>query len=200
MTKAMVRPVFFAMLKGSSMESKIYQVLWQSDPSTLTHINLHSHNLMPPDQGTVIIVTEGQEIRIDPKRPTVTLGRGAECDIRVTDSFASRRHALVTLRRTQSSLPMSAPTARTSDGQAASSLTCSAANCCSMARARSAWVEPSTSWRVPPCDFAAAGARFQGLERAYGVAPASSIGDNLSGFCTYARFEQAGRHVSSEDR
>jgi class 3 adenylate cyclase len=101
MTKAMVRPVFFARLKGSNVESKIYQVLWQSDPGTLTHINLHSHNLMPPDQGTVIIMAGNREIRIDPKQPTITLGRGSECDIRVADAFASRRHALVTLRRTQ---------------------------------------------------------------------------------------------------
>lgn len=100
-TRVMIRPVFYAVLKGSSVESKIYQVLWQSDPSTLTDVNLRRHNLIPPDTGTVIITAGDTEYRIDPHLPTLSLGRGAECDVRVVDPFASRRHALVTLRRTQ---------------------------------------------------------------------------------------------------
>ncbi|MCC6534227.1 MAG: adenylate/guanylate cyclase domain-containing protein [Burkholderiales bacterium] len=95
------RPLFFAVIKGSAAESTIYQVVWQSDTATLTDVNLRRHNLVPPDDGALIVACAGQEARLDPRSPTLVLGRDAGCDIRVADAFASRRHALLTLRRTQ---------------------------------------------------------------------------------------------------
>ena len=49
----------------------------------------------------MLIIHGNTEIRIDPRRSEILIGRGEECDIQVRDPFASRRHALIVLRRTQ---------------------------------------------------------------------------------------------------
>jgi len=103
-TRAMTRPLFFVVLKGASVESTVYQVLWQQDSGEITDVNLRRHNLVPPDGGSVIVSRGQIECRLDPRQPRVSLGRDATCDIPVADSFASRRHAVVVLRRTQSFL------------------------------------------------------------------------------------------------
>lgn len=95
------RPLFFAVMKGGTVESTIFQILWHEDTAVLTDVNLRRHNLAPPDAGGVLIIHGNTEIRINPRRPEILLGRGEECDIRVSDTFASRRHALIVLRRTQ---------------------------------------------------------------------------------------------------
>lgn len=99
--RASVRPLFFAVMKGGVAESAVYQLLWQEDRSTLTDVNVRRHNLAPPDTGGVLLIHRDTEIRLDPRRPEVLIGRGEECDIRVDEPYASRRHALVVLRRTQ---------------------------------------------------------------------------------------------------
>ena len=101
MTKERARPLFFAILKGNTAESTVYRVLWQSDTSMLTDVNLRRHNLIPPDVGSMLIRFGPTEIRIDPHRSLITLGRDPGCDLQVNDSYASRRHASLTLRRTQ---------------------------------------------------------------------------------------------------
>lgn len=98
--RASVRPVFFAVIKGSAAESAIHQVLWQADACVLTDVNMRRHNLAPVDDGAVLVMRTGTQIRIDPRRPEILLGRGEDCDIRVTDPYASNRHALLVLRRT----------------------------------------------------------------------------------------------------
>jgi len=103
-TRALMRPLFFAVLKGSSTESAVYQVLWQADTAEITAVNVRWHNRLPPDSGSVIVQHGRIECRLDPQRPTVSLGRDPMCDIPVAESFASRRHALIVLRRTQSFL------------------------------------------------------------------------------------------------
>lgn len=95
------RPLFFAVIKGSSVESAIHQIIWQGDTAALTDVNLRRHNLAPPDDGGALIIHGNTEIRIDPRRPEIVLGRDEQCDIRVADTFASRRHARIVLRRTQ---------------------------------------------------------------------------------------------------
>jgi pSer/pThr/pTyr-binding forkhead associated (FHA) protein len=44
---------------------------------------------------------DSTQLRIDLRRPIVTLGRDIACDLTVVDSFVSRRHATLTLRHTQ---------------------------------------------------------------------------------------------------
>ena len=100
-TKERARPLFFAVLKGSTTESTVYRLLWQTDTSMLTDVNLRRHNLIPPDVGSMLVQLDADQIRIDPRRSVVTLGRDPACDLHVNDSFASRRHATLTLRRTQ---------------------------------------------------------------------------------------------------
>jgi class 3 adenylate cyclase len=95
------RPLFFAVIKGSSRESTLYQVIWQQDTGLLTDVNLRRHNLVPPDSGSLLVSFADTQVRIDPRRPAVVLGRDPGCDITVGDSFASRRHATLILRRTQ---------------------------------------------------------------------------------------------------
>ena len=95
------RALFFAVIKGSSVESTIHQVVWQPDASSLTDVNLRRHNLVPPDLGSLLVGFGGTEVRIHMRRSDVLLGRGEDCDICVPDTFASRRHATISLRRTQ---------------------------------------------------------------------------------------------------
>lgn len=99
--KERTRALFFAVIKGSSAEAPLYQVIWQHDSSVLTDVNLRRHNLVPPDSGSLLISCGGVQVRLDPRRPSIVLGRDPDCDIVVADSFASRRHAKLVLRRTQ---------------------------------------------------------------------------------------------------
>ena len=59
--KTCVRPIFNAVLKGSEIESTVFQVLW---------------------------------------RTGIVIGRSKDCDLVVTDNFASRRHLSIKLVRT----------------------------------------------------------------------------------------------------
>jgi len=103
-TRALMRPLFFVVLKGASAESTVYQAIWQADTSEITDVNLRRHNLVPPDAGSMIVSRGQIECRLEPRQPRVTLGRDAACDLPVADSFASRKHAVIVLRRTQTFL------------------------------------------------------------------------------------------------
>jgi class 3 adenylate cyclase len=100
-TRDRAKPLFFAVLKGNTAESTVYRVLWQSDVSMLTDVNLRRHNLIPSDLGSLLLAYGGREVRIDPRSPLLSLGRDASCDFHVEDRFASRKHASIVLRRTQ---------------------------------------------------------------------------------------------------
>jgi hypothetical protein len=120
--RARTRPLFFAVIKGSNVESTLYQVMWEQDVGVLTDVNLGRLNRVPPDSGSLIVSFDGAELRIDPRRPTLLLGRDRACDLPVGDSFASRRHATLTLRRTQVYLTdhsTNGTFVRRSDGEAA---------------------------------------------------------------------------------
>jgi hypothetical protein len=93
------RPLFFTVMKGSTIESAIHQVIWQADPAVLTDVNARSRNLMPPDRGALLVGFPNAEVRIDLQRPEIVLGRSEACDIRIDDCYASRRHAVLALRR-----------------------------------------------------------------------------------------------------
>lgn len=95
-----VRPVFFAVLKGGTTESTIYQVVWQRDKSEITDVNLRRSNIIPADLGALVLTRGDRTLRVDQMRAAVVLGRGPECDIVVADRFASRQHAVVCVRRT----------------------------------------------------------------------------------------------------
>jgi class 3 adenylate cyclase len=100
-TRKRASPLFFAILKGNTAESTVYRIPWQSGTSMLTDVNFGRHNLIPPDIGSLLVMLDSTQLRIDLRRPIVTLGRDIACDLTVVDSFVSRRHATLTLRHTQ---------------------------------------------------------------------------------------------------
>jgi len=95
-----VRPVFRSVLKGSTEESAVYQVLWYRDTVELTDVNLHLHRIIPGDEGSLLVSHRGLTLRLDQKQPNITIGRGEDCDLIVQEKFASRRHVSIRLLRT----------------------------------------------------------------------------------------------------
>jgi adenylate cyclase len=98
--KANVRPVFKAVLKGSTDESTVYQVVWHKDTADLTDVNLRSHKIIPGDQGSLIVAHRNLSLRLDQSRPNITVGRGEDCDLVVHEKLASRKHVSIRLMRT----------------------------------------------------------------------------------------------------
>jgi adenylate cyclase len=98
--KGMVRLLFSAVLKGGSEESAICQVLWRVDNMELTNINMMAPGVIAADRGSLIVSLEDERIRVDRWRPLIVMGRAAECDLVVTDHFASRRHCSIRFVRT----------------------------------------------------------------------------------------------------
>ena len=60
-----VRPVFKAVLKGSTDESTVYQVVWHKDIANMTDVNMRSHKIIPGDQGSLIIAHRNLSLRLD---------------------------------------------------------------------------------------------------------------------------------------
>jgi adenylate cyclase len=95
-----VRPIFNTVLKGSSQESLVYQVLWRTDRIDLTDVNDQLHKLIPGDTGSLLVTLDEERVRIDQWRTGVVIGRGKDCDLVVADRYASRRHVTIKLMRT----------------------------------------------------------------------------------------------------
>ena len=98
--KSCVRPVFKAVLKGSVEESTVYQVIWHKDDTHLTDVNLGSQKIIPGDQGSLLVAYGNLTLRLDQGRPSITIGRGEDCDLIVKEKFASRQHVSIRLMRT----------------------------------------------------------------------------------------------------
>jgi hypothetical protein len=96
-----IRPVFHAVLKGAETESMVYEILWKTDRVEITEINLHSHKVIPRDTGSLIVALDEERVRIDQWRPAIAIGRAPECDLVVSDRYASRRHLTIRLIRTR---------------------------------------------------------------------------------------------------
>ena len=96
-----VRPVFHTVLKGSGRESVVYQVLWKTDRVDITDVNFHASRVIPGDTGSLIVALEGERVRIDQWRPSITVGRSNECDLVVPDRYASRQHLTIRAMRTR---------------------------------------------------------------------------------------------------
>jgi class 3 adenylate cyclase len=98
--KTCVRPIFNAVLKGSEQESTVYQVLWRTDRTDLTEVNLQPNKMIPGDTGALLITLDEERVRVDQWRTGIVIGRSKDCDLVVTDNFASRRHLSIKLVRT----------------------------------------------------------------------------------------------------
>jgi adenylate cyclase len=98
-----VRPVFKAVLKGSTDESTVYQVLWHTDLTGLTGVNtfgLRTRKIIPGDEGSLVVAHHDVSLRLDQSRVNITIGRGADCDLVVHETLASRKHMSIRLMRT----------------------------------------------------------------------------------------------------
>lgn len=98
--KVNVRPVFKTVLKGSTDESTVYQVVWHKDTVNLTDVNLRSHKIIPGDEGSLLVAHRNLTLRLDKGRPRITIGRGVDCDLVVQEKLASRKHVSIRLLRT----------------------------------------------------------------------------------------------------
>ena len=98
--KTCVRPIFNAVLKGSEQESTVYQVLWRTDRTDLTDVNLQPSKMIPGDTGALLVTLDEERVRVDQWRTGIVIGRSKDCDLVVTDNFASRRHLSIKLVRT----------------------------------------------------------------------------------------------------
>jgi hypothetical protein len=98
--KTCVRPIFNAVLKGSEIESTVFQVLWRTDRTDLTDVNLQSSKMIPGDTGALLVTLDEERVRVDQWRTGIVIGRSKDCDLVVTDNFASRRHLSIKLVRT----------------------------------------------------------------------------------------------------
>lgn len=98
--KSCVRPIFHTVLKGSSAESTVYQVLWRTDNLDLTDVNLQSSKVIPGDTASLVVALDEERVRLDQWRTSIVIGRAKDCDLVVTDKFASRQHLSIRLMRT----------------------------------------------------------------------------------------------------
>ena len=97
--KACVRPLFRSVLKGSTEESAIYQVLWRQDNLELTDVNLMASRVLPADAGSLVVELGQARARVDRWHPLVSMGRDLASDISLLDQFASRQHCSIRLTR-----------------------------------------------------------------------------------------------------
>jgi adenylate cyclase len=95
-----VRPVFKVVLKGSTEESTVYQVIWHQDTADLTDVNVRSFKIIPGDQGSLLVSHRNTSLRLDQSRPNITIGRGEECELVVDEKLASRKHVSIRLINT----------------------------------------------------------------------------------------------------
>jgi adenylate cyclase len=98
--KSCVRPIFHAVLKGSSEESTVYQVLWRTDNIELTDVNLQLNKVIPGDMGSLVVTLDELRVRVDQWHTSAVIGRSRECDLVINDKFASRQHLTIKLMRT----------------------------------------------------------------------------------------------------
>ena len=98
--KTCIRPIFNAVLKGTEVESTVFQVLWRADNVDITHVNLRSDKVIPADTGSLLVALNDERVRVDPWRTSIVIGRAPECDLVVADKFASRQHCSIKLVRT----------------------------------------------------------------------------------------------------
>jgi hypothetical protein len=95
--KYVVRPIFYTILKGSEHESVIYQVLWHTDNHDITDVQLRDRKTIPHDTGSMLVTMAEERVRVDQWHPAIVLGRDKDCDLMVSDRFASRKHLSIKL-------------------------------------------------------------------------------------------------------
>ncbi|MFO8154575.1 MAG: adenylate/guanylate cyclase domain-containing protein [Pseudomonadota bacterium] len=92
------RFVDYAYVKGKG-ELEIVEVIWEQDAVTHMAADMPAMVANTAEPARMRIVYQGNEFEISPERESLTLGRGAVCDIQVKEELASRQHVRIELRR-----------------------------------------------------------------------------------------------------
>lgn len=93
--RARTREVATVTMKGKLLDMRVCELLWEDSLDDLT--TLSTRLIVPPARLRVRHGT--QEIALDQRRPTLTLGRDAQNDVVIADRLASRLHARIERRR-----------------------------------------------------------------------------------------------------
>lgn len=98
--KSYARPVFRTRLKSHPEETILYQVLWKAGDPEVT-LNLFAERRdakpIPAEVGGLLLTCGGRQVRLNYRKNTLTIGRGADCDLVIDKPWVSRRHAKVRL-------------------------------------------------------------------------------------------------------
>lgn len=94
-------PVFDAMLKSTLAKTAVCEVQWRDDLTERTQINLHIARTIPQDIGSLVLIMDGRECRVDYWNATLTIGRAPDSGLIMTNTLVSRRHATIRAERTQ---------------------------------------------------------------------------------------------------
>lgn len=99
--RACARAAYSARLKGDDRESRVHEILWQTDRSGITNVNSTGVGRLPADEGALQVHFAGGLHRLNAFKPRLALGRDAANDIVVADDFVSRIHAVVEVDTTR---------------------------------------------------------------------------------------------------
>ena len=92
------RFVDYAYVKGKG-EVEIVEVIWEQDAVTHMAADMPSMAAPSAEPARMRIVYQGNETELSPERESLTLGRGAVCDLQINEQLASRQHVRIELRR-----------------------------------------------------------------------------------------------------
>jgi adenylate cyclase len=93
--RACARAAYSTRLKGDDRESRVYEILWQTDRAGITNVNSTGMGKLPADEGALQFQFGSAMHRLDAFHPRLAFGRDASNDIVVADDLASRAHAMV---------------------------------------------------------------------------------------------------------
>ena len=94
-------PIFDAMLKTTLAKTAVCEVQWRDDLTERTNINLNIVRTIPQDIGSMVLLLQGIERRVDYWNAMLTIGRAPDSGMVLTDTLVSRRHATIRVERTQ---------------------------------------------------------------------------------------------------
>jgi len=97
--QALVRQIDIATVKGKRDEVALYEVLWQPEEATsmLPTIGFEEQGAEKPAK--LVLSYNGNEVEMDAKRTSISMGRADENDLVVKGNLISRIHARVEKRR-----------------------------------------------------------------------------------------------------
>jgi len=99
--RSAVRQIDVATLRGKATEDELFEVLWQKEDATSMLPALALGVMASRDKRVqrVRVRTQGQELLLDERRTSITMGRAEENDIVIKGNLISRLHARIELTR-----------------------------------------------------------------------------------------------------